>query len=104
MATGTALMPSDDRAEPHDETMHRVPLRGDAGRHMATIVNVSPNGFMARCDGELTIGDRVEVTLPVVGTFDAEVRWALGGRIGCRLAQEVPPALYQFVVAAMRHD
>ena len=57
---------------------------------------------MARCDADIPVGAAVTVTLPVAGAFAAEVRWSLGGRIGCKLAQEVPPALYQFVLAAMR--
>jgi hypothetical protein len=57
---------------------------------------------MARCETEIVEGQRLTVTLPVVGRFDAEVRWALGGRIGCRLLAEIPPALYQFALVAMR--
>ncbi len=103
MAARYAMMPHEDRAEPRDETLHRTRLTNAGGTALlATIVNLSPNGFMARCDEAIAVGDTVTVTLPVAGTFTAEVRWALGGRIGCKLAQEVPPALYQFVLAAMR--
>jgi hypothetical protein len=96
-------MAYEDRGEPRDETLHRTRLSIAGGAPLlVTIVNVSPNGFMARTDEAVAVGDVVTVTLPVAGSFAAEVRWALGGRIGCRLAQEVPPALYQFVLAAMR--
>lgn len=103
MAVRSATIAYEDRVEPRDEALHRTRLivaTGDA--RLVTIVNVSPNGFMARSDGAFAVGDIVAVTLPVAGCFTAEVRWALGGRIGCKLAQEVPPALYQFVLAAMR--
>lgn len=98
-----AMMAYEDRVEPRDETLFRVRLHtADGSDRVATVVNVSPNGFMARCEAAIPAGAMVTITLPVVGTFDAEVRWALGGRIGCKFTQEVPPALYQFVLAAMR--
>ena len=103
MATRPAPLAYEDRVEPRDTTLYRARLVSDDGgwRH-ATVVNVSPNGFMVRCDAPLEPGARVTITLPIVGAFVAEVRWALGGRIGCRLDREVPPALYQFMLAAMR--
>ncbi|MEH3099752.1 PilZ domain-containing protein [Sphingomonas adhaesiva] len=98
-----AIAVFEERVEPRDETLFRTKLRLDDGSaYPATIVNVSPHGLMARCDAVVAVGDLVAVTLPVVGDFSAEVRWTLGGRIGCRLTREVPPALYQFAVAAMR--
>ncbi|GAA4218841.1 hypothetical protein GCM10022253_19950 [Sphingomonas endophytica] len=103
MAVRSATMAYEDRVEPRDETLHRTRLGVAGGEtRLVTIVNVSPNGFMARSEEAITVGETVTVTLPVAGSFVAEVRWALGGRIGCKLAQEVPPALYQFVLAAMR--
>ena len=103
MAVRSATIAYEDRVEPRDETLHRTRLiTADGTPRLVTIVNVSPNGFMARSDDAFAVADLVTVTLPVAGTFTAEVRWALGGRIGFKLAQEVPPALYQFVLAAMR--
>jgi hypothetical protein len=103
MAVRSATIAYEDRVEPRDETLYRTRLIVAGGEpRMVTIVNVSPNGFMARSDEAFAPGDAVTVTLPVAGCFTAQVRWALGGRIGCRLAQEVAPALYQFVLAAMR--
>lgn len=98
-----AIAVFEERVEPRDETLFRTKLRLDDGTfYPATIVNVSPNGFMARCDAVVAIGDMVAVTLPVVGDFTGEVRWTLGGRVGCRLTREMAPALYQFALAAMR--
>ncbi len=98
-----AIAVFEERVEPRDETLFRTRLRLDDGSSLpAVIVNVSPHGFMARCDATVAVGDMLGVTLPVVGDFVAEVRWTLGGRIGCRLTREVAPALYQFAVAAMR--
>ncbi len=103
MATRPAMIAYEDRTEPRDETLYRARLRDTGGEvRLATIVNLSPNGFMARSEDEIGTGDKVVVTLPVVGDFTAEVRWALGGRIGCKLSHEIAPTLYQFVLAAMR--
>lgn len=92
----------EERAETRDETMFRARGRSGDSSFPMTIVNVSPHGFMARCETGLPVGSLVSVTLPVVGDFTGEVRWTLGGRIGCRLTREIPPALYQFALAAMR--
>ncbi len=103
MVARSAIAAYEDRVEPRDETLHRIRMETMPGSsHTVLIVNLSPNGFMARCDHDLAVGERVSVVLPVVGHFGAEVRWALGGRIGCRLSSEIPAALYQFVLAAMR--
>ncbi|WP_058756082.1 PilZ domain-containing protein [Sphingomonas endophytica] len=103
MVGRSAMVAYEDRVEPRDETLHRARLLvADGTARVVTVVNLSPNGFMARCDAPLAVGETVTIALPIVGAFAAEVRWALGGRIGCKLALEVPPALYQFVLAAMR--
>lgn len=65
------------------------------------IVNLSPHGLMARCEGAFTVGERVRIALPVVGVVIAEVRWALGGRVGCRLDQGIDRASYYELLAAL---
>jgi hypothetical protein len=103
MAAIRAFAVNEDRREARDETLYRLRSRDGGGtEHDLVVVNISPNGFMARVDDGLSIGDTLSVTLPVVGRFDAEVRWALGGRIGCRLTREIPASLYAFALAAMR--
>lgn len=91
------------RSEPRDEVLHRT--RGVcAGGEMLTltIVNVSPHGLMARCDAPLDAGARIAILLPVIGRVWAEVRWALGGRIGCKLDATIPAARYYELLAALR--
>lgn len=103
MSARLAMTAYEDRVEPRDETLYRTRLSTTDGvGRVVTVVNLSPNGFMARSDEAFAVGDAVTITLPVAGTFVAEVRWVLGGRLGCKLTQEVAPALYQFVLAAMR--
>ena len=41
------------------------------------------------------------MSLPVVGTVNAEVRWSLGGRTGCELDAMIGLAPYYEVLTAM---
>lgn len=92
------------RSEPRDETHHRARATdlGSGAPLPMLVVNMSPGGLMARCEVPLGVGDRVRVVLPVAGTRVAEVRWALGGRIGCRFDQAVEMIDYPRVLLAMR--
>jgi hypothetical protein len=85
-----------ERREERHEVHHRtraVRSGGDDALHL-TIVNISPNGLMARCDEQVDPGMRLHIRLPDVGAVHAEVRWALGGRIGCEFQHSIPPAAY----------
>ena len=57
---------------------------------------------MARCEGPMAPGDRLRVVLPGAGPRVAEVRWALGGRIGCRFDRVIGLGDYVSALAAMR--
>lgn len=93
---------ADERSEPRQDVLHRTRAIGADGRERAiTVVNVSPRGFMARCDDVHADGDRITLILPRVGQVAAEVRWALGGRIGCRLERMIGLADYHAVLQAL---
>ena len=66
------------------------------------VVNLSQGGLMARCEVPLVAGDRFRVVLPVAGARVAEVRWALGGRIGCQFDEPISLLDYAHALAAMR--
>ncbi len=92
------------RHEPRDEVHHRAratDLAASCPLPML-IVNFSPGGLMARCEMPLAPGDRFRVVLPGAGARIAEVRWALGGRIGCQFEQPIPLLDYAYALAAMR--
>src|SRR3546814_8174744 len=55
-------------------TLFRSP---DAQPLVMLIVNISAMGLMARCDAGYAVGDRLRITLPVVGVVVAEIRWSL---------------------------
>ncbi len=50
-----------------------------------TLRNVSPSGFMGECAETVRAGSRVVLLLPMGEKVEADVRWALNGRLGCQL-------------------
>ena len=97
-----AMSRHETRSEPRDEVMHRTRAADSAGTELRlTLVNVSPSGLMARCDGDLDAGERLHVRMPIVGDILAHVRWSLGGRIGCELDAPVPLTHYHELLSAM---
>ncbi|MES2444606.1 MAG: PilZ domain-containing protein [Pseudomonadota bacterium] len=90
------------RREGRDEVHYRVKAFGPDARALnMLIVNISPHGMMARCDTCFAIGDRIRMTLPVVGVVAGEVRWSLGGRIGCQFDHAIDLAGYYELAAVM---
>lgn len=92
----------DVRRENRDEVHYRARAFGpDAKPLTLLVVNISSNGLMARCDAAYTVGDRIRVSLPVVGVMVAEIRWSLGGRMGCQFDRTVDLATYYELVASL---
>lgn len=103
MAASALSWANDDRSEPRDAVHHRTRAHHGDGRLLPlVIVNTSSSGFMARCETRVEQGDRLRVDLPVLGAVAAEVRWALGGRIGCRFVTTLGMGQYYEVLAALR--
>ena len=97
-----ALAHKDKRELPRDEVDYRARAIGADGKPVSLlIVNLSAQGLMARTPRDHLIGERLIVTLPVVGPIIAEVRWSLGGRIGCELTRPIDLADYYEVLAAL---
>ena len=93
---------TDSRAITRDEVHYRARATGPDLRPVTLlIVNMSALGLMARCEVEFAVGDRLRVSLPVVGTIPTVVRWWLGGRLGCELESPIELADYYELLAAM---
>lgn len=91
----TNLANAEDRRENRDEVHYRTrATRTDGSRIPVLVVNVSPHGLMARCETPLSEGETLRVKLPDGGDVAADVRWALGGRIGCQFARPIAQAPY----------
>ena len=96
------LATAEDRRELRDEVHYRARAFGPDARQLNfLVVNLSPHGLMARCETPFAIGDRLRVVLPITGSMVAEVRWSLGGRVGCRFEQAVELATYYELLAAL---
>ena len=88
------------RREDREEVHHRTRCIHHDGRTLQLlVVNISPHGFMARCEAPIADGDGLRVTLPGVGVVPATVRWALGGRIGCQFDRPIALAHYYELLA-----
>lgn len=93
---------NETRSERRDEVHYRTRGTGPDGRALTmVIVNLSPSGLMMRCEADYAVGDRILVQLPLVGTMTAEIRWALGGRFGCRMHPGIPAERYYAVLTGM---
>lgn len=97
-----ALAFTEKRDAPRDEVDYRArAYGGDAQPLGLQVVNMSAQGLMARVVGERPVGERLKINLPVVGVITAEVRWSLGGRIGCELDRPINMADYYELLAAL---
>ena len=93
----------DERSEPREAVHHRTRAVHPDGRLLPlVIVNTSQSGFMARCEAACEEGDRLRIDLPQIGHVVAEVRWCLGGRLGCRLDRPLGLAEYYTLLAGLR--
>jgi hypothetical protein len=77
----------------------RLEIDGDGGDAAFTLRNVSASGFMGECDEPVRSGSRVALLLPFGGRVEADVRWALNGRIGCRIDGRLGPRQRALVLA-----
>ena len=101
MAT-TDVAFAEERREARDEVHHRTRGLDESGRPVALlVVNLSPHGMMARCDADVAEGARLRVPFPDVGTVAMQVRWSLGGRIGCQFDRPLQRAPYYELLALL---
>lgn len=97
-----AQVQHDRRESEREEVFYRTRASAPGlGNFPVQLVNISANGFMIRTDTDVAIGDRLSLRLPVVGEVQAEVRWALGGRVGCQFARMIGLAPYLELLAAL---
>jgi len=73
----------------------RRPVAADAVVHRADgtqlpvkLTDISDEGCRVEHDGQLTIGEWVEIAVPSAGQVTAQVRWALGSSAGVKFRQE----------------
>ena len=93
---------ADNRQEMRDDVHYRARAFGPNAHQLTfLVVNISPHGLMARCDTPFETGDRLRIVLPVAGPVVAEVRWWLGGRLGCQFDPAIDLATYYELIAVL---
>jgi len=96
---------NDKRTDERIPVCHRTRAVGPAGQALSlVIVDLSANGLMARCDTGVAAGSRIQILLPIIGMCFAEVRWSLGGRMGCELEQVIELESYYEVLAMLTRE
>ena len=96
---------SDDRSVSRNDVSYRVRGFGPSAEPLTLrILNMSALGLMAYRDAPLQPGDRLRLTLPVVGVVAAEVRWVKEDRLGCELDRPIPLGNYYEMLATMIED
>ncbi|PXA83385.1 pilus assembly protein PilZ [Nostoc sp. 3335mG] len=101
----TAVSSIESRRAPRDIVSFRAPLDGPASiRTSVLMVDISPFGFMSRCQAPLTPGDIVAVKLPVVGNRAAKIVWSLGGRVGGEFLEAIASDIYGMMLKRAPND
>lgn len=102
MTIAAGSLAHDARSELREPVLYRTRLTAaDGTERPATLVNVSPGGFMARCEEDYAVGACITAVLPRGGRVAAEVRWALGGRIGCQWRRPLGLGDYHVLLQAL---
>lgn len=101
---GSAVQ-ADRRDTPREEVFYRTRGVRPGGASLSLqVVNISASGLMARSDNSFTIGEPLRIRLPIVGEVSAQVRWSLGGRIGCQFDRMIGLAPYLELLGVLARD
>ena len=55
----------------------------------ATVLNISPTGFMAEAEGDFEVGTRIWLILPGRDRANALIRWIAGTKIGAEFSEPI---------------
>ena len=61
-----------------------VVRRADGSEHPVRLTDISDEGCRIEGDGQLVIGEWVDIAVASAGQVRAQVRWALGGSAGVK--------------------
>lgn len=92
------------RTVPRDAIEFRTTIMIDPeGELDARIMDISPYGFQSRASSRmLERGERITITLPLVGAAEADVMWGLKGLFGCKFVTPIDPDFYAEMLATIR--
>lgn len=99
----TNLAYANERREVREEVDHRTVATTSDGRTLPVlVVNISPSGLMVRCGQPVDPGAMLTFRLPGLDPLIGEVRWTLGGRVGCQFTRPIPPNTFYATLARLR--
>ncbi len=92
----------DKRVAPRTDCYARLPVTmPDLLQQILTMVNISADGALFRCDRKLEEGDLVSIRFPIIGSVDAFVAWSSGTQTGVQFEFSIRPQDYIAVLRAM---
>lgn len=74
------------RSEEREKVYFCAKLQHGSSALDIEVMDVSLHGFMGECSEPVACADEVRLVIPKVGSVPAIVKWAIGTRVGCRLA------------------
>lgn len=83
-----------------------APLTRNGGKALTVrLVDLSPKGYHARCDGNgFERGDVVSLRLPIVGLLPGRVMWDLKGCFGVQFSLPINAGHYHELIARIRAE
>ncbi len=73
----------------------------DLLQQILTMVNISADGALFRCDRKLEEGDQISIRFPVLGSVDASVVWSSGTQTGVQFASSIRAQDYMALLRSM---
>jgi hypothetical protein len=76
------------RKDRHPVEIDAVVHRDDGSKEPVKLSNFSDEGCRIEMNGDLRIGERLQIAIPRMGQVKAQVRWALPGSAGAQFLAE----------------
>ena len=95
----------EDRSAPRTKLAIPAQLRASGARAFQTVVNdLSLSGFSATASSRMHPGSVCWVTLPGLGSLQAEVVWWENNTVGCAFASLLSPIVHDNILARYRGE
>ena len=72
-----------------DTSINASVTDSDGDRIPVVVLDISSQGCRMETDGELKIGEKVQLNVGRFGSFPAQIRWALGNEAGAAFLEPV---------------
>ena len=100
-----AIASQEDRSAPRTRISIPATLRASGSKGYQTTVNdLSLSGFSAMAINRMHTGSVCWLTLPGLGSLQAEVIWWNNGLVGCAFQQLLSPIVHDNILARWRGD